>query len=172
MQLRTRPGGDDGRKGNNMKIAIIDYTGEEKSGSWNRKTYSSKISGKPELVRIYLDNKEVHVDKDVLAQASGVSKTETDFAAAKKHVNDFSFYSDMEKLIMLQRLLSDPFCRHMVSHARPDLNHIVLDVGEKHVKIKSLDELYRLDDKAIKDIIAREDKIIDMKQYMPEKEEE
>lgn len=155
-----------------MKITITDYTGAERSGSWNGKTYSSKISGNQELARIYLDNKEVHVDKDVLAQASGISKTETDFAAAKKHVYDFSFYSDVEKLIMLQRLLSDSFCRHMVSHARPDLNHIVLDVGEKHVKIKSLDELFRLDDEAIKDIIAREDKIIDMKQYMPEKEEE
>ena len=155
-----------------MEITIIDYTGAERSGSWNGKTYSSKVSDRPELARIYLDNKEVHVDKDALAQASGVSKTETDFAAAKKHVYDFSFYSDIEKLIMLQRLLSDPFCRHMVSRARPDLNHIVLEVGEKQVKIKSLDELFRLDDEAIKDIIAREDKIIDMRQYMPEKEEE
>lgn len=155
-----------------MNIAIVDYSGTEQAGNWNGKTYSSKINEKPELARIYLNNKEIHVDKDVLAQASGISKTETDFAAAKKRVNDFSFYSDMEKLIMLQKLLADPFCRHMVSHARPDLNHIVLDIGEKHVKIKSLDELFRLDDEAIKDIIAREDKIIDMKQYMPEKEEE
>ena len=155
-----------------MKITITDYTGAERSGNWNGKTYSSKVSDHQELARIYLDNIEVHVNKDALAQASGVSKTETDFAAAKKHVYDFSFYSDIEKLIMLQRLLSDPFCRNMVSRARPDLNHIVLDVGEKHVKIKSLDELFRLDDEAIKDIIAREDKIIDMKQYMPEKEEE
>ncbi len=172
MQLRTRPGGDEGRKGNNMKITITDYTGAERSGNWNGKTYSSKVSDRQELARIYLDNIEVHVNKDALAQASGVSKTETDFAAAKKHVYDFSFYSDIEKLIMLQRLLADPFCRHMVSSARPDLNHIVLDVGEKHVKIKSLDELFRLDDEAIKDIMSREEKSIDMGQYMPENEEE
>lgn len=155
-----------------MKITIVDYNGTEQAGCWNGKTYSSKVSDRPELARIYLDNKEIHVDKDALAQASGVSKTETDFAAAKKHVNDFNFYSDTEKLIMLQRLLSDPFCRHMVSRARPDLNHIVLDVGEKHVKIKSLDELFILDDEAIKNIMSREEKIIDMKQYMPEKEED
>lgn len=155
-----------------MKITITDYTGAEMSGNWNGKTYSSKVAERPDLARVYLDNKEVHVDKDVLAQASGISKTETDFAAAKKHVNDFSFYSDMEKLIMLQRLLADPFCRHMVSRARPDLNHIVLDVGEKHVKIKSLDELFRIDEEIIKDVIAREEKIIDMGQYMPENEEE
>lgn len=60
----------------------------------------------------------------------------------------------------------------MVSGARPDLNHIVFEVGKKQVKIKSLDELFRLDAEAIKDIIEREDKIIDMRQYMPEKEEE
>jgi hypothetical protein len=155
-----------------MKITITDYTGAERSGNWNGKTYSSKVSDRQELARIYLDNIEVHVNKDALAQASGVSKTETDFAAAKKHVYDFSFYSDIEKLIMLQRLLADPFCRHMVSSARPDLNHIVLDVGEKHVKIKSLDELFRLDDEAIKDIMSREEKSIDMGQYMPENEEE
>lgn len=155
-----------------MNITIVDYSGTEQTGNWNGKTYSSKVDGNAELARIYLNNKEVHVDKNILEKASGISKTETDFAAAKKHVNDFSFYSDVEKLIMLQRLLSDPFCRHMVSSARPDLNHIVLDVGEKHVKIKSLDELFRLDDEAIKDIIAKEDKIIDMKQYMLEKEEE
>ena len=155
-----------------MKITITDYTGAERSGNWNGKTYSSKVSDRPELARVYLDNIEVHVDKDALAKASGISKTETDFAAAKKHVYDFGFYSDVEKLIMLQRLLSDPFCRHMVSGARPDLNHIVLEVGEKQVRIKSLDELFGIDDRAIKDIIAREDKIIDMKQYTPEKEEE
>lgn len=155
-----------------MKITIKDYTGAERHGNWNGKTYSSKVSDHPELARIYLDNIEVHVDKDALAQASGVSKTETDFAAAKKHVYDFNFYSDTEKLIMLQRLLSDSFCRHMVSGARPDLNHIVFEVGKKQVKIKSLDELFRLDAEAIKDIIEREDKIIDMRQYMPEKEEE
>lgn len=155
-----------------MNITIIDYSGTEQAGNWNGKTYSSKINEKPELARIYLNNKEIHVDKDVLAQASGISKTETDFAAAKKHVYDFIFYSDIEKLIMLQRLLADPFCRHMVSHARPDLNHIVLDVGEKHVKIKSLDEILRIDEEIIKDIMSREEKSIDIGQYMPENEEE
>lgn len=155
-----------------MNITIVDYNGTEHTGNWNGKTYSSKVSDRPELARVYLDNIEVHVDKDALAKASGISKTETDFAAAKKHVNDFNFYSDTEKLIMLQRLLSDSFCRHMVSRTRPDMNHIVLEVGEKQVRIKSLDELFGIDDRAIKDIIAREDKIIDMKQYTPEKEEE
>lgn len=155
-----------------MKITIIDYTGAERSGNWNGKTYSSKISGKPELARIYLDNKEIHVDKDALTQASGVSKTETDFAAAKKHVNSFSFYSDMEKLIMLQSLLSDPFCRHMVSHARPDMNHLVFEVGEKQIKFRTIDELFELDESILKDIMSRDDKIIDMKQYMPTIENE
>nr|DAQ01159.1 MAG TPA: hypothetical protein [Caudoviricetes sp.] len=155
-----------------MNITIIDYSGTEQTGNWNGKTYSSKVSERPELARVYLDNTEVHVDKDVLAQASGISKTETDFAAAKKHVYDFSFYSDIEKLIMLQKLLADPFCRHMVSHARPEMNHLVFTAGEKQIKVNSLDELYLLDESIIRDIMTREEKNIDMGQYMPEKEEE
>lgn len=155
-----------------MKITITDYTGAERSGNWNGKTYSSKVSDRQELARIYLDNIEVHVNKDALAQASGVRKAETDFVAAKKHVNDFNFYSDIEKLIMLQRLLADPFCRHMVSHAKPDMNHLVFTAGEKQIKVNSLDELYLLDESIIRDIMTREEKIIDMGQYMPEKEEE
>ena len=155
-----------------MNITIIDYSGTEQTGNWNGKTYSSKVTERPELARVYLDNTEVHVDKDVLAQASGISKAETDFAAAKKRVNDFSFYSDMEKLIMLQRLLADPFCRHMISRARPDMNYLVFEAGGKQIKVKSLDELFRLDNDIIKDIMTREEKIIDMGQYMPESEEE
>lgn len=155
-----------------MKITIFDYTGAERSGIWNGKTYSSKVSDRPELARIYIDNKEIHVDKDTLAQASGVSKTETDFAAAKKRVNDFSFYSNMEKMIMLQSLLADPFCRHMVSHARPDMNHLIFEVGEKQIKFRTIDELFELDESILKDIMSRDDKIIDMKQYMPTIEEE
>lgn len=155
-----------------MNIAIVDYSGAEQAGNWNGKTYSSKVAERPELARIYLDNIEVHVNKEALAQASGVSKTETDFAAAKKHVYDFSFYSDIEKLIMLQRLLADPFCRHMVSRARPDMNYFVFEAGGKQIKAKSLDELFRLDNDIIKDIMTREEKIIDMGQYMPKKEEE
>lgn len=67
-----------------MNITIVDYSGTEQAGNWNGKTYSSKINEKPELARIYLNNKEIHVDKDALEKASGVSKMETDFAAAKK----------------------------------------------------------------------------------------
>lgn len=153
-------------------ITVVDHEGTEQQGKWNGKVYSSKIDGKPELARIYLDNKEVHVDKDILEKASGISKKETDYASAKKRINDINFYSDVEKMIMLVRLLEDPFCRHMVSRARPDMNHIVLEVGEKQVKIKSLDELFALDENIIKNIMSRDDKIIDMKQYMPTIEEE
>lgn len=73
---------------------------------------------------------------------------------------------------MLQILLSDPFCRHMVSHARPDMNHLVFEVGEKQIKFRTIDELFELDESILKDIMSRDDKIIDMKQYMPTIEEE
>lgn len=153
-------------------ITVVDHEGTEQQGKWNGKVYSSKIDGKPDLARIYLDNKEIHVDKNILEKASGISKKETDFAAAKKRINDCNFYSDVEKLIMLQKLLSDPFCRHMVSHARPEINHLVFEVGEKQIKFGTIDELFELDENILKDIISRDDKIINMKQYMPTIEEE
>lgn len=153
-------------------ITVIDYMGEEQAGKWNGKIYSSKVDGNAELARIYLDNKEVHVDKDVLEKASGISKKETDYTAAKKRINDLSFYSDVEKMIMLARLLEDPFCRHMVSHARPDMNYLNFTVGEKEIKISSLDELYELSGDVVRDIMLSDECKVDMKQYMPTIEEE
>lgn len=153
-------------------ITVIDYMGEEQAGKWNGKIYSSKVDGNAELARIYLDNKEVHVDKDVLEKASGISKKETDYTAAKKRINDFNFYSDVEKMIMLARLLEDPFCRHMVSHARPDMNYLNFTVGEKEIKISSLDELYELSSDVVRDIMLSDECKVDMKKYMPTIEEE
>lgn len=153
-------------------ITVIDYMGEEQAGKWNGKIYSSKVDGNAELARIYLDNKEVHVDKDVLEKASGISKKETDYTAAKKRINDFNFYSDVEKMIMLARLLEDPFCRHMVSHARPDMNYLNFTVGEKEIKISSLDELYELSSDVVRDITLSDECKVDMKKYMPTIEEE
>ena len=37
------------------KISVKNFKGEEFEGMWNEKTYSSKIDGRPDLYRIYLD---------------------------------------------------------------------------------------------------------------------
>ncbi|WP_099467797.1 hypothetical protein [Konateibacter massiliensis] len=48
------------------KIKIKDYLGDEYQGSWNGKEYSSKFSDGKDLVRIYIDDEEVHVERKEL----------------------------------------------------------------------------------------------------------
>ena len=45
------------------KISVKNFKGEEFEGMWNEKTYSSKIDGRPDLYRIYLDGESIHVEK-------------------------------------------------------------------------------------------------------------
>lgn len=45
-------------------IKVVDVNGNEAEGSWNEKTYASKHEG---CVRIYLNNKEVHVEESQLS---------------------------------------------------------------------------------------------------------
>ncbi|MBS6465501.1 MAG: hypothetical protein KH381_01990 [Clostridium sp.] len=106
-----------------------------------------------------------------MEKASGISKKETDYAAAEKRVDDLTL-NNTEKMIMLARLLEDPFCRHMVSHARPDMNYLNFTVGEKEIKISSLDELYELSSDVVRDIMLSDECKVDMKKYMPTIEEE
>ena len=40
------------------KISVKNFKGEEFEGMWNEKTYSSKIDGRPDLYRIYLDGEK------------------------------------------------------------------------------------------------------------------
>ena len=42
------------------KISVKNFKGEEFEGMWNEKTYSSKIDGRPDLYRIYLDGESIH----------------------------------------------------------------------------------------------------------------
>lgn len=42
-------------------INVKDFEGKEISGSWNGKTYSSKVAG---CVRIYLNNKDYNVSNE------------------------------------------------------------------------------------------------------------
>lgn len=43
-------------------ITVTNYKGEKFSGYWNGKTYSSKIDGRNDLHRIYVDNEPLHID--------------------------------------------------------------------------------------------------------------
>ncbi len=51
-------------------ITIKNWKGEEFTGEWNSKTYSPKINNDENLVRIYINNEQIHVYKDELAKIS------------------------------------------------------------------------------------------------------
>lgn len=163
-----------------MDINIIDYEGKEQSGNWNGKTYSSKVAERPELARVYLDNMEVHVDKDMLEKASGIGKHVTDYAAAMRKIADINLYSDMEKLLMLSEILQDnDFCRYMVSHANPPKSYLEFIINGKPLRFQTVDQMAELTDSGtVKNIIdelytgSSDETIKRFKEIRPKKIEE
>lgn len=57
-----------------MQIEIKNYKGSDYKGYWNEKTYSSKIVDNPSLLRIYVDDVQIHVTQEELDKAVGDSK--------------------------------------------------------------------------------------------------
>ena len=45
-------------------ITVKNYQGKEFSGNWNEKVYSSKIDGRSDLLRIYINNEAVHITEE------------------------------------------------------------------------------------------------------------
>lgn len=52
-------------------INITDYTGKKVTGRWNEKTYSCKIPGRDDLMRIYVDGEEVHISQEEYSNVLG-----------------------------------------------------------------------------------------------------
>jgi hypothetical protein len=48
------------------EITVKNFQGKEFTGKWNGKTYPSKIEGRPELHRIYIDDTAVHITDEEL----------------------------------------------------------------------------------------------------------
>jgi hypothetical protein len=48
------------------RITVTSYNGQKFEGDWNEKVYPSKIQGKPELHRIYVNNTEIHITDEEL----------------------------------------------------------------------------------------------------------
>ena len=45
-------------------ISVVSFDGKNIDGLWNEKVYSCKIEGRNDLIRIYVNNKEVHITQD------------------------------------------------------------------------------------------------------------
>lgn len=49
------------------KVTVSNFKGQEFSGDWNEKTYSSRINGCPELHRIYINSEQIHITEEELS---------------------------------------------------------------------------------------------------------
>jgi hypothetical protein len=80
-------------------ITVVNFKGNTFSGSWNGKTYKSTIEGRPELLRIYVDNKGCHITPDEYKKIGGDPVKD----AKEKYIE-----ATREKLEDISRLLDDP----------------------------------------------------------------
>lgn len=80
-------------------ITVVNFKGNTFSGSWNGKTYKSTIEGRPELLRIYVDNKGCHITPNEYEKIGGDPVKD----AKEKYIE-----ATREKLEDISRLLDDP----------------------------------------------------------------
>lgn len=65
-------------------ITVLNYKGQEFTGSWNGKAYSSKVEGRDDLHRIYVESNPIHIeDAELKRLQSEDSKRQTRIALKK-----------------------------------------------------------------------------------------
>ena len=69
-------------------INVVNYKGTQYSGSWNGKAYSSKVEGREDLHRIYVDNDPIHITNEELKRLQS-DDADRQARIAKNKVNDF-----------------------------------------------------------------------------------
>ena len=69
-------------------INVVNYKGTQYSESWNGKAYSSKVEGREDLHRIYVDNDPIHITNEELKRLQS-DDAERQARIAKNKVNDF-----------------------------------------------------------------------------------
>lgn len=85
-------------------INVKDYSGKEISGSWNGKTYSSKVTG---CVRIYLNNKEYNVSEEVINHVGADVKKDANERKAMKRHELIESMSNEDKILLFRDLFYD-----------------------------------------------------------------
>lgn len=90
-------------------ISVSDFKGESFSGEWNEKTYSSQISGKEDLYRIYVSNEPIHITRQELEKiTSDINKNDQEVVdRILKMTLDLS--EEQKKQLFLKMVTSDEF---------------------------------------------------------------
>lgn len=109
-------------------IKVTNFKGMEFEGSWNEKTYSSKVKNHPELFRIYVNDESIHITPEEYMRITNSSSEE--FEKKRKNdklastVKEVSKMSLQEKASIAEELLTpmpsdarlfDIICGHLAN---------------------------------------------------------
>lgn len=59
-------------------ITVTNFKGDQYSGKWNGKIYSSTIADREDLFRIYLDNEKIHITKEEYERVTNCDSEKAD----------------------------------------------------------------------------------------------
>jgi hypothetical protein len=88
-------------------ITVKNFKGDEYSGTWNGKSYPSRIAGRPELHRIFLDNEAIHIDSEEFERVGGNAEKSAKEKSAFKINETAKRLATEEKIALLQKLYYD-----------------------------------------------------------------
>lgn len=119
-------------------IKTIDYKENGFEGMWNEKTYASTIPDKPELIRIYIDNKMVHITDEAYHKL--LDDNAVHEYGRQEHVKEtLKTMSFQNKLNVLSSLLNDnkfiEFCKtdKNISSCRKNLIDFIDMIYEEEI---------------------------------------
>lgn len=89
-------------------ITVLNYKGQEFTGSWNGKAYSSKVEGREDLHRIYVDSNPIHIEDTELKRLQSEDGKRQQRIALEKSGEFFDWLEgqpdDIKKQVFLQAL--------------------------------------------------------------------
>ena len=124
-------------------ISVSDFKGEFFSGEWNEKTYSSQISGKENLYRIYVSNELIHITRQELEKITfDINKNDKEVAdRILKMALDFS--EEQKKQLFIKMVTSDEF---LAKFFRESVHKMLKDSGlRKNSRVAACEILNNFD---------------------------
>lgn len=109
-------------------IIVKNYLGNNYSGEWNEKTYSSAIQGREDLYRIYVSNQPCHITKNELEKISEDVKKINEETAEHLLEMALNLPDDQKKWLFVKFVSED---EHLAKLFKASVHEMLNDVGVK-----------------------------------------